>query len=149
MNVIKLKHEVCYQTYEVGILHHSFLKNFVEIFLNSIFSSLSLKLKTTLNIKFSKLSIFKTKQGLNGYNLIKISPYISLSVWFCRSWKDLMQPRSRHVLVTSCHDLFNLEIYKWKCVYHIVVDTTHSVTFASPLRRSMYKRSSDWSVDIS
>ena len=85
MNVVKLKHEVCYQTYEVGILHHSFLKNFVEIFLNSIFSSLSLKLKTTLNIKFSKLSIFKTKQGLNGYNLIKISPYISLSVWFCRS----------------------------------------------------------------
>ena len=56
MNVVKLKHEVCYQTYEVGILHHSFLKNFVEIFLNSIFSSLSLKLKT----KHFKYQIFKT-----------------------------------------------------------------------------------------
>ena len=33
-------------------------------------------------------------------NLIKISPFISLLVCFCRSWKDLTQPRSRHVLVT-------------------------------------------------
>ena len=33
-------------------------------------------------------------------NLIKISPFISLSVCFCRSWNDLTQPRSRHVLVT-------------------------------------------------
>ena len=33
-------------------------------------------------------------------NLIKISPFISLSVYFCRSWKDLTQSRSRHVLVT-------------------------------------------------
>ena len=41
-------------------------------------------------------------------NLIKISPFISLFVCFCRSWKDLTQPRSRHVLVTSCRDLFNL-----------------------------------------
>lgn len=24
MNVVKLKHEVCYQTYEAGILHHFF-----------------------------------------------------------------------------------------------------------------------------
>ena len=27
------------------------------------------------------------------YNLIKISPFISLSVCFCRSWKDLTRPR--------------------------------------------------------
>ena len=81
------------------------------------------------------------------YNVIKISPFISLSVCFCRSWKDLTQPLLRHVLVTSCHDLFNLKINQWKCMYLIVVDTTHSVTFASPLHRSMYKRSSDWSVD--
>ena len=40
-------------------------------------------------------------------NLIKISPFISLSVCFCRSWKDLTQPRLRHALVTSCRDLFN------------------------------------------
>ena len=33
-------------------------------------------------------------------NLIEISPFISLSVCFCRSWKDLTQPRLRHVLVT-------------------------------------------------
>ena len=32
-------------------------------------------------------------------NLIKISPFISLSVCFCRSWKDLTQPRSRHVVL--------------------------------------------------
>ena len=81
------------------------------------------------------------------YNVIKISPFISLSVCFRRSWKDLTQPLLRHVLVTSCHDLFNLKINQWKCMYLIVVDTTHSVTFASPLHRSMYKRSSDWSVD--
>ena len=35
----------------------------------------------------------------------------------------------RHVLVTSCYD------------------TTHSVTFTAPLHQSIYKRSSDWSVD--
>ena len=33
-------------------------------------------------------------------NLIKISSFISFSVCFCRSWKDLKQPRIRHVLVT-------------------------------------------------
>ena len=33
-------------------------------------------------------------------NLIKISHFISLSVCFCRLWKDLTQPRSRHVQVT-------------------------------------------------
>ena len=32
-------------------------------------------------------------------------------------------------------------------MYLIVVDTTHSVTFTSPVHRSIYKRSSDWSVD--
>ena len=32
-------------------------------------------------------------------------------------------------------------------MYLIVVDTTHSVTFASPLHRSIYKKSSDWSFD--
>ena len=46
--------------------------------------------------------------GIDKTNLIKISPFISLSVCFCRSWKDLTQPRLRHVLVTSCHDLFIL-----------------------------------------
>ena len=47
-------------------------------------------------------------RGWGASNLIQISPFIWLSVCFCRSWKDLTQPRLRHVLVTSCRDLFNL-----------------------------------------
>ena len=31
--------------------------------------------------------------------------------------------------------------------YLIVVDATHSVTLASPMHQSIYKRSFDWSVD--
>ena len=45
------------------------------------------------------LCSLRERGGLKS-NLIKISPFISLSVCFCRSWKDLTQPRSRHVLVT-------------------------------------------------
>ena len=48
------------------------------------------------------------KPALSLNNLIKISPFIPLFVCFCRSWKDLTQPRLRHVLLTSCRDLFNL-----------------------------------------
>ena len=46
----------------------------------------------------SQMAIARKANGK--LNLIKISPFISLSVCFCRSWKDLMQPSSRHVLVT-------------------------------------------------
>ena len=53
-------------------------------------------------------NFFPVDGGSQNTNLIKISPFISLSVCFCSSWKDLTQPRLRHVLVTSCHDLFNL-----------------------------------------
>ena len=80
-------------------------------------------------------------------NLIKISPFISLSVCFCCSWKDLTQPRLRQVLVTSCRDLFNLWINQWNYVYLILVDSTNPVTLASLLHRNIYKRSSDWSID--
>ena len=59
----------------------------------------------TLWIGLLPLSLLVVLCGLVYANLIKISPFISLSVCFCRSWKDLTQPRLRHVLVTFCHYL--------------------------------------------
>ena len=38
------------------------------------------------------------------FSVIKLSNFISLSVYFCGLWKDLTQLRSRQVLVTFCHD---------------------------------------------
>ena len=39
--------------------------------------------------------------SLRSVNLIKISPFISLFFCFCRLWKTLTQPCSRHILVTK------------------------------------------------
>ena len=64
-------------------------------------------------------------------NLIKISPFISLLVCFCRSWKDLTQPCSRHVLMTLWHvvnwpikrSLVNASV-QWGCKCYWVCRST-------------------------
>lgn len=92
-----------------------------------------------INVKKNIVKNFYT-QGVNTINLIKIniSPFISL-FWFCLSCKDLTQVRLRHVLVIfSYYTLSNENMYIF-----IVVNSTHLISFASPLHRNI----NDLSVD--
>ena len=82
------------------------------------------------------------------YNLIKISPFMSLSVCFCHSWKDLTQPRSRHVLVTYWpvidwsirRSLVNTSVHlgsEWtECVVSTTIRYTHFHWLIYKLKRS-------------
>ena len=84
-------------------------------------------------------------------NLIKISPFISLSVCFCCSWKDLTQTRSRHVLVTYWpvidwsirRSLVNTSVHlgsEWtECVVSTTIRYTHFHWLIYKLKRSWMK----------